>query len=320
MRGVTKQQIEQAKQMDLLTYMMTYEPQELVRVGAHDYRTRTHDSLCISDNGLWHWCSRNIGGKTALNYLISVKGMDFVSAVRCLCETEPEPALFQQVKPSISAKSEENKPFALPALDAGNEAALAYLRRRCIHEKVLQTCVAAGIVAQTTRSGYKNCVFIGRGKDGAPHAASLRGCNSKFRGDVTGSDKSYGFCLPAASRDSTRLEIYEAPIDAMSGASLHLMAKADWRSTHYLAINGLNYMAADRFLDAHPQIKMVRLCLDNDERGRDFAERLAEHLAAHGLTVRITPPALGKDYNDMLIILCNRMKSRSERQGIQNVR
>ena len=139
MRGVTKQQIEQAKQMDLLTYMMTYEPQELVRVGAHDYRTRTHDSLCISDNGLWHWCSRNIGGKTALNYLIRVKGMDFVSAVRCLCETEPEPALFQQVKPSISAKSEENKPFALPALDAGNEAALAYLRRRCIHEKVLQT-------------------------------------------------------------------------------------------------------------------------------------------------------------------------------------
>lgn len=122
MRGVTKQQIEQTKQMDLLTYMMTYEPQELVRVGAHDYKTRTHDSLCISDNGLWHWCSRNIGGKTALNYLIRVKGMDFVSAVRCLCETEPDPALFQQVKPSISAKSEENKPFALPALDAGNEA------------------------------------------------------------------------------------------------------------------------------------------------------------------------------------------------------
>ena len=47
--SVTKQQIEQAKQMDLLTYMMTYEPQVLMRVGAHDYKTRTHDSLCISD-------------------------------------------------------------------------------------------------------------------------------------------------------------------------------------------------------------------------------------------------------------------------------
>ena len=46
MRGVTKQQIEQAKQMDLLTYMMTYEPQELVRVGTITERAPT--TVCVS--------------------------------------------------------------------------------------------------------------------------------------------------------------------------------------------------------------------------------------------------------------------------------
>lgn len=76
-----------------------YEPEELIRTGPHDYKTATHSSLCISDNGLWHWYSRGIGGRGALNYLIQVKGMDFVSAVRHLCELElPAHAPFQPVK------------------------------------------------------------------------------------------------------------------------------------------------------------------------------------------------------------------------------
>ena len=47
------------------------------------YHTLTHDSLKIS-NGMWHWFSRGIGGKTALDYLIHVKGMEFVPAVQVL--------------------------------------------------------------------------------------------------------------------------------------------------------------------------------------------------------------------------------------------
>ena len=53
--------IEQARQMDLLTYLQTYEPNELVPVCGSTYCTRTHDSLKIS-NGKWHWFSRGFGG------------------------------------------------------------------------------------------------------------------------------------------------------------------------------------------------------------------------------------------------------------------
>lgn len=69
---VTTDQIKLARTVDLISYMQQYEPEELIRTGPHDYKTATHSSLCISDNGLWHWYSRGIGGRGALNYLIQV--------------------------------------------------------------------------------------------------------------------------------------------------------------------------------------------------------------------------------------------------------
>ena len=63
--------VAKAREMDLLTYLRTYEPQELVHFGGSTYCTREHDSLKIS-NGKWCWFSRGIGGYSALDYLIMV--------------------------------------------------------------------------------------------------------------------------------------------------------------------------------------------------------------------------------------------------------
>ena len=60
--------VAQAREMDLLTYLRTYELQELVHFGGSTYCTREHDSLKIS-NGKWCWFSRGIGGYSALDYL-----------------------------------------------------------------------------------------------------------------------------------------------------------------------------------------------------------------------------------------------------------
>ena len=46
---VTREMIDRAKKMDLLTYLQTYEPQELVHFGGNTYCTREHDSLKISN-------------------------------------------------------------------------------------------------------------------------------------------------------------------------------------------------------------------------------------------------------------------------------
>lgn len=73
MGSLTHNDIVQARQMDLLTYLRSSEPGELVHVSGETYALRSHDSLRIS-NGMWYWFSHGIGGKSALDYLIKVQG------------------------------------------------------------------------------------------------------------------------------------------------------------------------------------------------------------------------------------------------------
>ena len=95
--------ITEAKRMDLLTYLREYEPGELVKFSSNTYTTRTHDSLKIS-NGKWFWWSRGIGGVSALDYLVKVKGIDFVSAVTYLNGVSEIPRIYvseKKVAPKI---------------------------------------------------------------------------------------------------------------------------------------------------------------------------------------------------------------------------
>ena len=68
--------VQEVKRMDLLTYLKNYEPYELVHFSGNTYITRTHDSLKIS-NGKWMWWSQRTGGRSALDYLIKVRGYSF---------------------------------------------------------------------------------------------------------------------------------------------------------------------------------------------------------------------------------------------------
>lgn len=300
MNGVTKQQIEQARQIGILAYMQTYEPQELVKVGRHEYKTRTHDSLRISENGKWNWCSRGFGGTNALNYLVHVQGLDFVSAVRQLCGITPVSAAAARQAYERTVKKPPPVPFSAPPRDESNAAVLRYLRGRGIRDPVLKHCMEQSTLYQTDRKGHKNCVFLGMDSNSVPRYACVRGCSGDFRGDVAGSQKRFGFCIPASDPNAGRVEVYEAPIDALSGASLRVLAGRDWRTVHYLSLGGLNYHALEHFLSVHPQVKTLQLCLDADEPGRAFAQKLIEKYRAQRYAVKDLPPLKGKDYNEYL--------------------
>lgn len=75
--------VQEVKRMDLLTYLKNYEPQELVHFSGNTYTTRSHDSLKIS-NGKWMWWSESIGGRSALDYLIKVRGYSFMEAIEII--------------------------------------------------------------------------------------------------------------------------------------------------------------------------------------------------------------------------------------------
>ena len=298
MRRVTKEQIAKAKEWDLLSYLEHFEPQELKRSGPHEYCTRTHDSLKIS-NGMWCWNSRGIGGRTALDYLIKVRGMDFVGAVETLCGI-CAPPLRERPKPKPP------KPFTLPEASCCLSAVVPYLQNRGIDPELIGFCLETGILYESRK--YQNCVFVGRGLEGRARFACLRGTRDRFRIDVEGSDKRYNFTLLAANPTCPRLAVAESPIDALSLATLVKLSGGNWQDSHYLSLGGTAPRAMLQFLHDHPNITQVSLCLDNDEAGLTGMERLKQAILEDSeLSQRVKlvyhnpPPAEhGKDYNEFL--------------------
>ena len=313
MPGVTKEQIEKAKEWNLLSYLETYEPQELKRCGPHEYCTRTHDSLKIS-NGKWCWNSRGIGGRTAPDYLIKVRGMDFVGAVEALCGYRAPP-------PQEQPAPKPQKPFSLPEASRFPAAMLSYLQGRGIHPELLQACMQAGTLYESRK--YQNCVFVGKDPAGHARFACLRGTRDNFRIDVEGSDKRYNFSLLAADPECPRLAVAESPIDALSLASLVKLSGGEWRDSHYLSLGGTAPRAMIQFLRDHPHVTQVSLCLDNDKAGLKGMELLEEAIREDPdlsrrvkLVHRNPPPAEhGKDYNEFLCRVKAAQVQQRQREG-----
>ena len=60
MNRITSEQVEKARQVDLLSFFQKYHPDNLVKVAPGTWSTVEHDSLKMS-NGMWMWWSRRIG-------------------------------------------------------------------------------------------------------------------------------------------------------------------------------------------------------------------------------------------------------------------
>jgi len=294
----TAEDIAQAREMDLLTYLQNYEPSELVKVATGTYCTREHDSLKIS-NGKWFWFSRQIGGVSALDYLIRVKGYSLPTAVETILGRAVS-------KPPVSYKQKDKAPrqLLMPFRNATNANVTRYLRNRGIHPAILDFCYRNDLLYESR--DYKNAVFIGYDEHRIPKYAALRATRSKFKGEATGSDKQYSFNIPA-TQETTELHVFEAAIDLLSYATLEYRAGRDWRKDHLLSLAGVFKterkdvvpVALQRFLKVYPQINTLHLHLDNDEIGRGAAAGI---MAGLGQAYKIVdePPEYGNDMNDTL--------------------
>ena len=65
MSYISPEKINEAKRLDLLTYLQNYEPDNLVKVSTGIYSTREHDSVKIS-NGMWFRWSTGIGDRKSV--------------------------------------------------------------------------------------------------------------------------------------------------------------------------------------------------------------------------------------------------------------
>ena len=166
MRYIAAEDVAKAKEMDLLTYLRNYEPQELVHVSGNTYCTREHDSLRIS-NGKWCWFSQGIGGRSALDYLIKVKGIPFTQAAEIILGREAE-------KPPVFYRQKERKHtnLLMPELSETTDRVEKYLQGRGIHPVIIRYCLDNKLLFES--ADYHNAMFVGYDKDGKARYGALR--------------------------------------------------------------------------------------------------------------------------------------------------
>lgn len=106
MPGVTKEQIQEAREADLFAYLQFHEPGVLKRDGPN-YRHKEHDSLVyVTGKRYWYWNSRG-RSINALDYLIQIRGYGLVDAVHALVGGEIQQAPAYR---SAEAKQEKKEP------------------------------------------------------------------------------------------------------------------------------------------------------------------------------------------------------------------
>ena len=297
MATVTDEQITAARSVDLLSYLQTHEPGSIKKAGRNRYCLLEHDSLIIS-NGKWFWFSRDIGGNNALDFLIQVRGMEFKEAVGILADGRVAPVVFSA--PHSPPEQEKPRPLlALPIPNENNHRAIAYLMGRGISKAVIDYCIAGKTLYESREQ--HNCVFVGRNAEDKVRFAAQRSTSGDWKKDLTGSDKRYSFAIPATPESQPALYVFEAPVDLLSYATMrHEKNPVQWNMIHYLSLGGTSPRALEQYLEDHPGIKNVTLCLDNDAPGREASVKIRAMLDKRGYGGMDLPPPSGKDYNQHL--------------------
>lgn len=269
--------------------------------------------LYIWQNGLgWYHHSEEAKGNN-VEFLRKYCGVDKITdAIRILLnEAHITPTIELQIN---------NKPrppkgqIQLPEKFPGKWGNLYWylINQRCISDEVVYKCVNDGTLYQDAR---RNVVFCGKDHEGNIKYATLRGTyqaegREPYKGEVFNSDKRFGFSINGTS---DRLYVFEAPIDAMSHATLCKLSGLDWQRDSRLALGGTADPALMQYLNDHPNIRQIVLCLDNDycrwdnnkhqffNVGQAAVRRHYQTLKEKYAVGRSKPPLPYKDFNDYLV-------------------
>lgn len=280
----------------------------------HSVHVKSSGGLYLFNHGRGYYCFTTEKKGNIIDFVKDYFGQDFKGAVEMILGCRAYEMTEHCVPPS------EKKPrgeLVLPPKDKDFNRTIAYLTgTRGIDKEIVYAMINAGKIygARTEKSGYSfhNCAFVGYDETGKPRYCALRApsADSSFRQDIENSDKTYGFCMDGKSN---RVYAFEAPIDAMSHATLCKFHGIDWREDHRVAEGCLSDKALYRYLQHHPEIAEIVFCYDNDidgklsdgtphNHGQVQAELSAETFADLGYKTFIQTP-VNKDFNLDLLAL-----------------
>ena len=184
MPGVTKEQIQAAREADLFAWLQSHEPGVLKRDGPN-YRHKEHDSLVyVTGKRYWYWNSRG-RSINALDYLIQIRGYGLVDAVQALAGGEIGRRRLTKARRQSPGTERAGKETVYAALGQ----TVCY--RRCFVFAAARDQFGCDQPVLSERAFYEAryhgepvCVFVGKGQRGESevclyaryHRQSQKGC------------------------------------------------------------------------------------------------------------------------------------------------
>lgn len=307
----TEEQMKQVFDTNMIDFAVQHGFQ-IEKGDRHSVHVKNSGGLYLFNHGRGYYCYTTERKGNIIDFVKDYFGQDFKGAVELILGCRAYELTEHYIPPS------EKKPksdLVLPPKDKDFNRTIAYLAKtRGIDTEIIYAMIKEGKVygARTEKNGYSfhNCAFVGYDETGKPQYCALRApsADSSFRQDVENSDKTYGFCMEGTSN---RVYEFEAPIDAMSHATLCKLHGIDWQEDHRVAEGCLSDKALRRYLSNHPEITEIVFCYDNDmdgklpdgtphNHGQVRAELSAKIFTDMGYTTFIQTPQC-KDFNQDLI-------------------
>ena len=326
MEKYTEDQIARANEVDLVRFLSARG--ERFKKAGREYRWEKHDSVTICDNK-WYRHSQGKGG-WSVDFMMEFYGLSFPDAVKELLDGEEamdglqtslsEERTIPYVEDGGLAVADPipTKEMVLPEADEIQDYIIEYLvEHRKLDKDIVSEFIKRGDIYQEIDN--QRVVFVGRDSEGNPRYASWRNAGAEqLRGDVSGSQKEYGFKSVAfwdedkqRKRLARKLYVFESPIDLLSFITLY---PKYWHENHYLSLGGVSAKALKTFLSERSDVEQIIFCLDNDKAGHEACAKLFDAIPSRYTVNQLVPSK--KDWNEVLV---NRSGNPGEKYYISDV-
>lgn len=290
-----KERIQLAKQIDIIKFAED-NGFNLHKDSNNQYSSVDNHSLKFTPSrNMWYDYATQEGGDT-ISFAQKQLNMSFNEAVNILSSLNPEDYHTDPV--------EEKEDFVYKTKETPlNQKQINYLvGERNINKSVLNKLIDEGLIVSDQR---QNIIFKWKDEDGNILGASEQGViplknpikgRKYWKSIQKNSHSEFGFNY--TNGEAKNIKIFEAPIDMMSYMSVYGIQP----DTQYVSMDGLKSTTMFNFIEkayAKGTLNSVEVCVDNDEKGHYFFDKLPES-TQFPTTLNVPNPMYGKDWNDVV--------------------
>lgn len=283
-----KEQLEYARSANIIEVAQSVGLQ-LIREGNNQYRDVNNHSMVFRPSKNSYYENNGQFGGDPIHFVQNVVGIqDFKDAVQYLNDQQygqVDLEALQRKEPYQYDASKESKDFS--------KARQYLVQERGIDGQLVDKLHQMGLIRQDKRNNVlfmwnDNGKSVGCTEQGTVKMKEPINGRDHWKGIQRNSESNHGFNF--GTGEPKHLKFFEAPIDALSYASL----KGLEPNTRYVAMDGLKENTVIQFIQkamekTDDHIESIQLCVDNDEAGDKFIQKFNQikQLDAQGNDVLI---------------------------------